>query len=117
MRSLQIRSSTSESLGSMNGVTAPERANHSQATASATIENTRAKPQATVRSTRTAADFSGAVWSNSAIQRPLHDEEIDAVGGEAKERHREHDRKHRVIGAVGAEKSDEIAEPLLRHDQ
>ena len=40
-----MRSSTALSAGSMKGVNAPERAATSQATASATTENTRANPQ------------------------------------------------------------------------
>ena len=70
-RSLQIRSSTSESRGSMNGVTAPERANHSQATASTMMEETRARPQPTVRSTRPAAECSDALRSSSATAAPV----------------------------------------------
>ena len=49
----------------MNGVTAPERANHSQATASTTMEDTRARPQPTVRSTRIAVERSGTGASSS----------------------------------------------------
>ena len=55
-----MRSSTAESRGSMNGVTAPERANNSHATASATMGRRRAQPQPTVRNMRLAAVRSGA---------------------------------------------------------
>ena len=54
-----MRSSTALSFGSMNGVTAPERANHSQAKASATIEKMRAKPQPSARRARTSGGSGG----------------------------------------------------------
>ena len=47
-----MRSSTALSFGSMNGVTAPERATNSHATASSRMEKTCAKPQPAARSTR-----------------------------------------------------------------
>src|SRR5215467_3526542 len=50
-------------------------------------------------------------------QHPLHEHEIDPVGDEPEQRDRENDGKHRIIGAAGAEKADEIAQPLARRDQ
>src|SRR5690349_15370637 len=51
------------------------------------------------------------------LQHPLHQQLVEPVGRKTDERDREHDRKHGLVGAVVAEKADQIAEALARHDQ
>ncbi len=59
--SVQIRSITELSDGSTNGVNWPLRARPSQATISATMENTRAKPHSSVCASEGAG--ASSVWS------------------------------------------------------
>ena len=60
-----MRSITELSDGSTNGVNCPLRASPSQATISATIENTRAKPQSSV----CASDGAGASSDRGVVRR------------------------------------------------
>src|SRR5216683_1951101 len=98
-----MRFNTSLSAGSMNGVTAPLRAKTSQA-----------RPRSTIGINRA---ISIAPFSVAPLQRPSHQHPIDAVGRKAEQPHRQRHREHSLIGAARAQKADQIAEALLRHNQ
>src|SRR5262249_18139563 len=120
-----MRSRTALSAGSWNGVNVPLRARTSHAIASATTEKLRAKPQPNGKPN------AGAFWGCHSVarrcrtelelvapcKRPLGYIEIKAIGGEPEKGYREHNRIHRIVGAVGAQGPDQVAETFLSNDQ
>src|SRR5882672_5012186 len=50
-------------------------------------------------------------------QHPLHEKLIAAIGREAEKGDGKHDGEHRLVGPIGAERADQIAETLPRDDQ
>ena len=96
-----MRSRTSLSAGSWNGVKVPLRASISQAIASSEDgENARKAPEQGVERAaplfpvyRPAARL-GSLRSIAPCERPFGDQEINPIGGKTEKRHRQHDRVH-----------------------
>ena len=119
-----MRSSTALSAGSWNGVKVPLRASDFPGDRKREDgEDARKAPQQTVeRTVRPSpaghpAPHSVSLGLVAPCQRPFRYQQIKPIGGESEKCHGQHDRIHRVVDAVGAERADQIAEALLRHDQ
>src|SRR3954452_19579428 len=129
--SSQTRVSTADKDGSRNGVTTPLREAASQATTSAKSEAIAPARRATAAKIRSRRSPAGAAAGSSRVLRlliepppslaPSHDaarqHQVEAVGGKAEQRHSQHHREHRVVGAAIAKPADHVAEPLPRDDQ